>query len=180
MLMERGRALLLLVDVQERLVPAMSEPAPMLANCALLLKGAARLGVPILASEQYPKGLGPTVAELAELVPAEARLPKTEFACGADPGIAARLAAAGRDQVVLCGIEAHVCVQQTALGLKAAGCTPFVAADATASRRAGNKALALERMRANGIEVVSAEMVLFEWLGRAATPEFKDLSALIR
>ncbi len=180
MLMERARALLLVVDVQERLVPAMTEAAAMLANSALLLRGAGRLGVPVLASEQYPQGLGPTVPELVELLPENARLAKTDFACAADPGIAGRLAASGRDQIVICGIESHVCVLQTALGLKAAGYLPFVAADATASRRAESKAVALDRLRANGVEVVTAEMVLFEWLGRAATDEFRELSRLIR
>jgi nicotinamidase-related amidase len=94
-LIERDRSLLL-VDVQERLVPAMAEPAGMLANCALLLKSAARLGVPILASEQYPQGLGPTVAELRALLPEGAICAKTAFACTTDPEIQARLRAAGR------------------------------------------------------------------------------------
>lgn len=180
MLIERNRSLLLLVDVQDRLVPAMAEPAGMLANCALLLKAAARLGVPILASEQYPRGLGPTVPELLALLPDGAVSAKTVFACGGDPEIQARLRAAGRDQVVVCGIEAHVCVLQTALGLEAGGYIPFVIADATASRRPESKAAALDRLRANGIEVATAEMVLFEWLGRAATDEFRELSRLIR
>lgn len=180
MLIERGRSILLLVDVQERLVPAMAAPAPMLANCGLLLRGAARLGVPILVSEQYPQGLGPTVPELGDLVPAADRYPKTAFSCVDDPAIRARLAAEQRDQVVVCGIEAHVCVLQSTLGLKAAGWTPFVAADATASRRADSKATALERLRVNEVEVVTAEMVLFEWLGAAGSAEFKDLSRLIR
>lgn len=180
MLIERDRAQLLLVDVQERLAPAMAEAAPMLANCALLLRAADRLAVPVLASEQYPNGLGPTVPELRRLVAEANRLPKTAFACSGDPELMGRLAAIGRDQVVLCGIEAHVCVLQTALGLAAAGLVPFVVADATASRRPASRELALARLRANGVEVVSTEMVLFEWMGRAGTPEFKELSPLLR
>lgn len=180
MLIERDRSLLLLVDVQERLLPAMIEPAGMLANCALLLRAAARLGVPILASEQYPQGLGPTVPELRALLPDGAVCAKTAFACTGDPEIQARLGAAGRDQVVICGIEAHVCVLQTALGLKAGGHAPIVVFDATTSRRPDSKEAALDRLRDNGIEVATAEMVLFEWLGRAATEEFRELSRLIR
>jgi nicotinamidase-related amidase len=180
MLIERNHSLLLLVDVQDRLVPAMDDPATMLANCVLLLKSAARLGVPVLASEQYPQGLGATVAELRELLPPEATLPKTAFACGADPQIASRISASGRGQVVVAGIEAHVCILQTALGLQAAGLDALVVADATTSRRPASKSVALDRLRDNGIEVVTAEMVMFEWLGRAATDEFRELSKLIR
>lgn len=180
MLIARDDSLLLLVDVQERLVPAMTEAAAMLANCALLVKSATRLGVPVLASEQYPKGLGSTVAELRQLLPPDGIVAKTTFACGAEPVLAERLEASGRRQIVLAGIEAHVCVLQTALGLKEAGFTPFVAADATASRRPESKSLALDRLRANDVEVVTAEMVIFEWLGRAGTEEFKEVSRLIR
>lgn len=179
MLIARDHSLLLLVDVQERLVPAMAEPAPMLANCALLLKAATRLAVPVLASEQYPQGLGSTVPELRDLLPEGSVLAKTAFACSSDPGLAARLAA-GRDQVVVIGIEAHVCVLQTALGLQEAGRKAFVVADAVTSRRPESKAAALDRLRVNGVEVVTAEMVLFEWLGRAGTDEFRELSRLIR
>jgi nicotinamidase-related amidase len=180
MLVERSHSLLLLVDMQERLVPAMAAPATLLANCRLLLKAASRLDVPVIASEQYPKGLGPTVAGLRELLPPEAVLPKTAFACGADAELAARLSRSGRRQIVVAGIEAHVCVLQTALGLEVAGFTPFVVADATTSRAPESKAVAIDRLLANRIEVVTAEMVVFEWLGRAATDEFRELSRLIR
>lgn len=180
MLIVREHSLFLLVDVQERLVPAMAEATAVLANCGLLLKAADRLRVPVLASEQYPKGLGPTVPELRDLLPADSVLVKTSFACGADPVIAGRLSTSGRGQVVVAGIEAHVCVLQTALALRAVGREVFVVADATASRRPESKTVALDRLRANAVEVVTAEMVVFEWLGRAATEEFRELSRLIR
>lgn len=179
-LIEAGRAALLLVDMQEKLLPAMAAPEPVVANCAILLKAADRLGVPLIVSEQYPKGLGTTVPALDALIPAEAKSAKTHFSCVADPGLSARFDALDRRQIVLAGIEAHVCVLQTALGLAARGFEVFVAADATTSRRPENKALALERMAAAGVRPVAAEMVLFEWLGRAGTPEFKDLSGLIK
>lgn len=180
MLIERDRSLLLVVDVQERLLPAMAEPDKILANCKALLSGGARLGVPVLVSEQYPKGLGPTVGDLRALLPEGALCDKLSFSCTADPELRARIARAGRDQIVICGIEAHVCVLQTALGVQAAGLSPVVVADATGSRKPESKEVALDRLRHNGIEIATTEMVLFEWLGRAGTEEFRELSKLIR
>jgi len=180
MLIERDHSLLLLVDVQERLVAAMAESDSLISNCALLLKAASRLGVPVLASEQYPQGLGPTIPVLRDLLPQDAIHAKTAFSCAKDQALAARLFGGARKQVVIVGIEAHVCVLQTALGLKAAGLAPSVVADATTSRKMASKAVALDRLRANGVEVVTSEMVVFEWLGRAATDEFRELSKLVR
>ncbi|HLF58073.1 MAG TPA: hydrolase [Alphaproteobacteria bacterium] len=180
MLIERDRSCLLLIDVQERLLASMDNAARLVSNCAVLLKAAARLGVPVLASEQYPKGLGPTVPELAALVPEGAPVTKTEFSCAAAPGYLDRLRETGRDQLVLAGIEAHVCVLQTALQLRDLGYKMFVVADAVSSRKPESAALAVSRMRDAGVVPVTTEMVLFEWLGRAGTPEFKELSALIK
>lgn len=180
MLIDRHRSLLLLVDVQERLLPAMAEPDRVLANSAILIKAASRLDVPILVSEQYPKGLGHTVPELATLVPGDAILDKLAFSCAADPVLKARIEATGRDQVVLCGIEAHVCVLQTALGLKSSGHIPIVVTDATGSRQPASEAVARERLLANGVELATTEMAVFEWLERAGTDAFRELSKLIR
>ncbi|MGE5517761.1 MAG: hydrolase [Bacteroidota bacterium] len=180
MLIDAGRSVFLLVDVQENLGPVMAEPRLVYRNCTLLLRAAARLGVPVIVSEQYPKGLGPTLGELRTLVADDAVFEKLHFSCAAEPAIAERLRALGRDQVVVAGIEAHVCVLQTALGLKAAGYQVFVAGDACSSRLAANHQSALARMAANGIDVVATESAVFEWLHRAGTPEFKDLIALIK
>lgn len=180
MLMERDRSCLLVVDVQGKLLSAVEAPERLVANCTVLLRTAARLGVPVLASEQYPKGLGPTVPELAALVPGGAVVEKTAFSCAEVPEYLERLATVGRAQAVVAGIEAHVCVLETALGLKARGYSCFVVADAVSSRRPENKAAALARLRENGVEVVTAEMVFFEWVGRAGTPEFKELSPLVK
>jgi len=120
------------------------------------------------------------VVPLRDLAGAGAVVEKTEFSCTVNPDLNARLAGSGRDQVVICGIEAHVCVLQTALGLLPLDLVPVVVADATSSRREASRELALARMGRAGVEVVTTEMVLFEWLERAATPEFKELSALIR
>jgi nicotinamidase-related amidase len=180
MLIERERSCLLVVDVQEKLASAVSEPAAVVRNCGILLQAAARLEVPTLLSEQYPQGLGHTVPELRSLAPESARLPKLSFSCAADPGLRARLQDMRRSQVVVCGLEAHVCVLQTALGLKGDGREVFVVADAIASRAPANREMALRRLAENGVELVTTEMVVFEWLGQAGTPEFKELSRLIK
>lgn len=181
MLLDSRQSVLILVDLQEKLMPAMHEPQPVIANALVLLTAAARLGVPAVVTEQYPQGLGPTVAELRQHSPGrEAVYAKTTFSAAADPATMARLRQSRRPQVVLAGVEAHVCVLQTAIGLAQAGYQPFVVADATTSRRPASLSLALERLRQNAISIVSTEMVLFEWLGRAATPEFRELSRLIR
>ncbi|HEX7007146.1 MAG TPA: hydrolase [Alphaproteobacteria bacterium] len=180
MLIEARRSALLIVDMQERLMPAMDGAEPVIANAARLMEAAGRLGVPILVSEQYPKGLGRTVPALAALAPTGAIAEKLHFSCAADPGWRARFEKLDRRQPILAGVEAHVCVLQTALALAEAGYRPAVVADAVASRRPESKAVALDRLRRNGVEVVTTEMVLFEWLGQAGTPEFKALSGLIR
>jgi nicotinamidase-related amidase len=180
MLLDAARSVLLIVDVQEKLLPAMAEPDAVVANGKILMEAAARLGVPVVVSEQYPKGLGPTVPALAALAAPESIMAKLHFSCAEDPAIGARLASLGRSQIVIAGIESHVCVLQTALGLGGKGVTSIVAADATSSRAPANKAAAMARFAANKIETVTTEMVVFEWLGRAGTPEFKDLSRLVR
>ncbi|MGE0154173.1 MAG: hydrolase [Reyranellaceae bacterium] len=181
MLIDSRHALFLLVDLQERLMPAMHEPRPVIANALILLAAAGRLGVPTVVTEQYPQGLGHTVPEIGERLAArEAVYAKLTFSAAADPATMARLRQSRRTQVVLAGVEAHVCVLQTAIGLGQAGYQVFVVADATTSRRPASVELALERLRQNGISIVSTEMVLFEWLGRAGTEEFREISRLIR
>jgi len=180
MLLNRDQACLLVVDVQERLAPAVADSAAVIRNAAILMQAAARLGVPVVVSEQYPKGLGPTVAELRGLAPDEARLTKLSFSCAGDPGLRRHLSACGRKQLVICGMEAHVCVLQSALGFKCDGYEAYVVADAVSSRAPANCTAALVRLRENGVETVTTEMVVFEWLGQAGTPEFKELSRLIR
>jgi nicotinamidase-related amidase len=180
MLIERDKSCLLVVDVQEKLAPAVAEPATVIANAAILMQAAARLTVPVLLSEQYPQGLGATVPELRALVPDTARISKLSFSCAADPGLQRRIKETDRSLLVICGMEAHVCVLQSALGFQQAGYRSVVVADAVSSRAAANREAALQRLRENGVEVATTEMVLFEWLGQAGTPEFKELSRLIR
>lgn len=181
MLLDRDRGHLLVVDIQERLTPAVAGGEAVIARARILLEAAARLGVPVTASEQYPKGLGPSDARLAPLLEGAAVLPKTAFSAARDPAILERLRALpGRDQIVLAGMETHVCVLQTALDLRGRGFAVAVVEDAVGSRSPARKAAGLERMRAHGCEVVDSEMVLFEWLAEAGTPAFRELSRLIR
>jgi len=180
MVLESGRSCLLVIDVQEVLVPAMADPARVIKGAALLMQAANRLAIPVVVSEQYPKGLGPSVAELRALAPEGAILAKVHFSCAGDPALKAKLDGLGRRQVVIVGIEAHVCVLQTAMDLLAEGWEVFVIADATASRTEANHALAMSRLAAAGATIGSVEMALFEWLRLAGTPEFKELSKLVK
>jgi nicotinamidase-related amidase len=180
MLVNAGESCLLVVDVQERLLPAVTDGEAVVENTAILLKAAAALDVPVLASEQYPKGIGHTVPELSALLPADAVVEKVHFSCLADAGFAGRFAALGRRQAVIAGLEAHVCVLQTAEQILADGHDVFVVADAVSSRAPANHAAALRRLEAAGARIVTTEMVVFEWLGQAGTPAFRELSRLIK
>ena len=180
MLLSRTRSILMIIDVQERLAPSVAEPAAVIKNCAILMKAAAKLAVPMIVSQQYPRGLGLTVPELAALAAADSVFDKVHFSCAADPGIAERIDALHRDQVVIGGIEAHICVMQTALQLGERGFRVSVVGDAVSSRRPADRDMAFHRLAQSGIDVSTTEMVMFEWLERAATPEFKELQALVK
>ncbi|HTP49499.1 MAG TPA: hydrolase [Anaeromyxobacteraceae bacterium] len=178
-MLDRTTACVLVIDVQERLAPAMAEFARVEKYCRALVVGGRELGLPVLASEQYPRGLGATIASVREALPRPA-IPKMHFSCTNEPAIVAALAEAGRKQVIVAGMEAHVCVLQTVRDLVALGYRPFVCADAVASRTEENRRIALEQMRDMGAVVTSAETVLFDLLHVSGTPEFKVVSALIK
>jgi len=180
MILDRTLSQLLVVDVQDKLLPAMHEGERMVERCAVLMQAAQRLNIPITVSEQYRKGLGATVARLDNIKGDAAVMEKMHFSCAADPAMAARVKGLGRSQVVVCGIESHVCVMQSALGFKTMGFDVFVVADAVTSRKAESVATAESRLRHAGIAVVNTEMAVFEWLHVAGTPEFKELSKLIK
>jgi nicotinamidase-related amidase len=178
--LDRDDAVLLVIDIQERLAAAMSERERVVANTAHLIAGAKLLGVPVVHTEQYPKGLGPTVPELrAALAPAPA-IEKLTFDCCGERSFAPALEQTGRSSVIVCGMETHICVLQTVLGLLAGGLTVHVAADAACSRNPENARLALDMQRDAGAVVTCTETVLFQLLGRAGTPEFKAIQARIR
>jgi len=180
MLLSTERSALVIVDVQERLMPAVFESERVVRNVQILLKAAGELKVPVLVSEQYPKGLGPTVAAVRDALPTDSVVEKITFSCAGERHFMDRLIGLGRKQIVLAGSEAHVCVLQTALSLIKEGFEVFLVADACASRTAANAELGIARMRSNGAEIVSTEMVVFEWMERAGTPSFKILSQLIK
>lgn len=183
MLLKAATSQVLIVDMQARLVPAMHDADALARRVIILATAAAQLGVPITISEHCADKIGTTVPELASAAKGACVQPKSSFSCLADEGIAAHLAAQageGRRQLVICGIEAHVCVLQTALAAMGADYDVFVVADAVTSRRAQSCDIALSRMTQAGIVPVTTEMVLFEWLERAGTPAFKTVSALIR
>jgi nicotinamidase-related amidase len=176
--MSRGDTALLVVDVQEKRVPAIAENARVVWNVRRLIDGAKILGLPILGTEQYPKGLGPTVAELAErLGPLPSKL---AFSCGGCPELFEELPGRGVHKILVCGIEAHVCVAQSVLDLLADGWRVYVAVDAVGSRFAVDYRIALGRMDSAGATLTTTEAALFEWCEAAGTPEFREISRLAR
>lgn len=180
MLISAAHSCLFVVDMQSRLLPAMYDSELLVRNCGILLQAAARLDVPVLAVELNPNGIGETVEVVAGLLPDGATMEKIHFSSHKEPEIRDRVAATGRRQLVVAGMEAHVCVMQTALDFEAAGYETFVVADATASRTRDNHAAGLARLRDNGVGIVTTEMVVFEWLHRADAPAFRELLRLIK
>jgi nicotinamidase-related amidase len=179
-LLDRDRSVLVIIDVQERLFPHVYEHQRVLARIDLLLYAANLLQIPLLLTEQYPKGLGGTIEEIRKALPQVQALEKMSFSCVAAPGFRDQLFALKRDQIVLAGIETHVCVAQTALDLASRGENVFVAADATASRRPLDAQIALQRMDRGGLTIMTAEAVVFEWLRRAGTEEFKSIQPKLK
>ena len=172
--------LLLLIDVQEKLFRVMDEKEKLLKNLLALTRGATLLDIPTIITEQNPSGLGPTLPEITEAAPGAALAVKYSFDCCGESGFPEMLAACGRRQVLVCGIESHICVYQTAMGLRRAGYEVQVVADAVSSRAPANRELALRRLENEGIELTGTEMALFELLGTAKSDKFKAVSALIK
>ena len=175
-LLTADRSLLLLIDLQSKLAPAIHNNAEVEQHCRWLVEVARELAVPVLATEQYPQGLGVTVPSVLALLKSEEILEKIHFSAYKEPHIQAALADAGRRQIILCGTETHVCVLQTALDLVAAGYQVYLVAEACGSRRDSDKQLALGRLQQAGVVIVSREMVAFEWLQRAGTAQFRQIS----
>ena len=176
---------LVVIDVQVRLAGVMltDEMQAVVKNCGILLQAAKLLEVPTLVTEQYPQGLGATVPELSAFLDNKKPIEKITFSCTAEPKFNAKLTS-DRPQIVLAGMEAHVCVLQTALGLLQGSTKQphqvFIAEDAIISRNANNKANALARMREAGCIISNTESIVFEWLGVAQGDAFKKISQLIR
>jgi nicotinamidase-related amidase len=177
-LLSAANSRLLIVDVQEKLLPPIQNGPRLVHNCRRLIDGAKIVAVPVFATEQYPQGLGPTTGELAERM--GPRLDKVIFSCA--PALAwgqAGDVADDREQIVVAGMETHVCVMQTVLDLIAGGFRVYVPVDAVGSRGEIDARIALERMAASGATLTTVESVLFEWCEKAGTPEFKQIQKLI-
>lgn len=168
----------LVVDVQEKLMPKIFGNAEITRNIAFVIDGARLAGVEVVATEQYPKGLGPTVSELAQRLPE--RPDKLTFSCCGVPDLFDSLKRRGRTRLLLVGIEAHVCVLNTALDLLAEGFRVYLAVDAVGSRYAIDRDMALQRLQQAGVILTTVETAVFEWTGGAAHPQFKKLSALVQ
>lgn len=177
--MTRQDTALLVIDVQGKLASLIPDHKRMIWNIRRLIEGARLFGLPIAATEQYPQGLGPTVPELAELLDAAAA-PKTAFTCGACGELFSAFDDRGVYRYLLAGIEAHVCVQQTALDLLAAGKRVYLAVDALGARHKVDFEMALRRLESSGATVTTTEAALFEWCESSADPAFKALSKLVQ
>jgi nicotinamidase-related amidase len=169
---------LLVIDVQDKLLHLIPEHAALVRNIAFLIDAAKLVGVPVTATEQYPKGLGPTTGELAKRLPD--RPEKTAFSCCAIPSVVESFHRGARPKVLLAGIETHVCVQNTALDLLSLDFRVFVAVDAVATRFAVDHEVALRRIEKAGAVLTTAEAAAFEWVGGAGHPQFKAISQLVQ
>lgn len=170
----------LVVDIQERLFPVMWEKEKLLKNCQILVKGLMALGIPQIITQQYTRGLGETVDGIKSILPDFFYIEKREFSCCDEPLASKKIHDLGARNVILCGIESHVCVLQTAIDLKQAGLNPVVVMDCVSSRTRESIELAKERFRHEGIMMTSAESILFELTRSSAAPEFKAISGIVK
>ncbi|WP_423129212.1 hydrolase [Gaoshiqia sp. Z1-71] len=170
----------LVIDIQERLLPAMAEQEYLINNCKILVEGLQLLGIPLIVTQQYTKGLGETVEPVRSVIRDFEPIEKSAFSCCDEVAVVDRLKAKGAKQVIICGIESHVCVLQTAIDLKDAGYVPVVVLDCVSSRSMDNVDLAAERFRYEGILMTSYESVLFELTRSSAAAEFKAISKLVK
>jgi nicotinamidase-related amidase len=177
---DRNQSQLVIVDMQTKLSSVMTNHiAEVVKNCVILLQSSALLEIPTIFTEQYPKGLGLTLPELSQYVGGKKAVEKTAFSCCGEPAFNRQLLG-DHQQVILAGMEAHICVLQTALDLLVQGKTVFVLEDAVISRHPENKRNALNRMREAGVIISNTESLVFEWLGVAEGDTFKKISQLVR
>ncbi|UCD49115.1 MAG: hydrolase [Phycisphaerales bacterium] len=179
-MLDISRCCLVVVDVQGKLAQLMVDKETLFKNLRILIQAAKILEIPILWCQQVPASLGPTVPEIAELLAGSEPIDKASFSCAGDASFNAKLEALGRKQVLLCGIETHVCIYQTAMDLLRQGFRVTVLADAVSSRTAENKQTALTRLATAGAIIAGTEMVLFELLRTAKHPQFKPIAKLVK
>ena len=174
------KCVLVVIDIQGKLAQLMHQKEALIENAQKLIKGVQILEIPIIVTEQYPKGLGPTIPEVVALFPSFKPLPKVAFSCCGDEGFQRELLAVDRRQIMICGIETHVCVYQTTVDLLASGYEVEVVADVVSSRTADNREIALQRIRDEGANITSVEMALFELMKVAEGPKFKEVSKIVK
>jgi nicotinamidase-related amidase len=174
------QTVLVIVDVQGKLAQLMFNRDALFDNLRRMAEGARALNLPVLWTEQNPRGMGPTIAELSPLIGGDGAIPKMAFGCCGEPAFMTRLEETGRRQVLLAGIETHVCMFQTAAQLTERGYAVHVAGDAVSSRSEANYRIGLERMRRAGAEITSVESALFEIMGTADHPAFRDVLKIVR
>ena len=179
-LLTRDGTVLVVIDVQEKLFVKMEEKERIAENICKLIQFSDVLKIPIILTEQYPKGLGPTITEVRELTSSIKPIEKVEFSCLASSAFKERLAEIHARNLVLTGIEAHICVAQTAIEALTNGYRVYVVSDAISSRRREDRTVAIERMRQQGVTIVTSEMLMYEILRKAGTPEFKKILELIK
>lgn len=179
-LLDRKRCGLLIVDIQEKLLPVMAAPDRVVENSVKLIEGFQILDAPVFVTEQYPKGIGPTAAPVKQVLGKTQIREKTTFSCCGIPDLVQTMRRKKIDQVVVCGIESHVCVWQTTMDLLHAGVSAYVVRDAVSSRNPEDMDTAIKRMQSSGAHVTTTEMVLFELLERAGTEEFKKIMKRIK
>ena len=174
------QSFLLVVDVQAQLAPRVDGGQQVIAKCAALMQAARLLELPIRVTEHCADRIGHSVPEIAVFAQPSEILSKTHFCCTDEPGALDNFDALGRKQAVIAGMEAHVCAMQAALGLADHGYECFFVQDASGSQRASDHAAAIERLRTNNVQIVTTEMVMFEWLKRADVPEFRELLKIVK
>lgn len=170
----------LVIDIQERLFPHIFEAEKLEKNITILVEGLKLLEVPIIVSEQYKKGLGEIIPSISELVKEYPHTEKTAFSCCDEPTIQERIELSGKRDIILAGIESHICLLQTAIDLKERGFNPILVADCVSSRTAENKFIAIERYKQEGIIITSYESILFELCRYANGDVFKSISKLVK
>ena len=168
------------VDVQGKLAQLMYDNQTLFKNIEILIKAARALSIPVIWCQQVPEALGPTIPQIAELLSGDQPINKSSFSCCGDEQFIDRLNTLNRSNIILCGIETHVCIYQTALDLLAKGKHVTVVADAVSSRTLENKQLALNRMKLKGVDISSVEMTLFELIRTAKHPQFRDIAKLVK
>lgn len=180
MKIQKDQSIGLAIDIQDRLLPHIHQQEAMLKRISLLLKGMQILDIPVLITEQYPRGLGPTNEAVRQHIHSFHPIEKMAFSCCGEDRFLKAVKDSGKSFVIICGIETHVCVLQTAMDLLQGGYMPVIISDCVSSRTPLDKATALERMRQEGAIISTSESILFELLGVAGTDTFKQISKLVK